>query len=86
MVCCVTVCDKGSESIAVLSDVCVCALSDTGGHGQHRRPGAHTLPCSAGGSGGPASPQHHPRLALQCVRTAAGAQGQRGGQAHSLGL
>lgn len=29
MVCCVSVCDKGSESIAVLSGVCVFVLSQT---------------------------------------------------------
>lgn len=56
-------------------------LSDGGGHGQHWRSGAHTLPGAAGGSGGPALPEHKPRLALQGVRTAAGAQGQRGGEA-----
>lgn len=85
-VCYATVCDKGWESSAsphTASQVFVCALtlSDGWGHGQHWRPGAHTLPSAAGGYGGPALPEHTPRLALQGVRTAAGAQGQRRGEA-----
>jgi len=57
--------------------VCASALSDT--DDGHRRAGSHTLPSAAGGSSGPASPEHTPRLALQGVRPAAGAHGHGGG-------
>lgn len=85
-------CQREAQSPALSAQVClspcVCFwLSDTGSGGNgHRRSGAHTLPSAAGGSGGPALPEHPSRLALQSVRTAAGSQGHGGGEARSLQL